>query len=141
MSAPKRAPQLNALGLPQRRDGALDQGPVRDQDAVRPADERRVEETQLSHDTLGPARQDTTLQANALADAKRPIGDQDDAGEQIAENLLGGETDDHSRESTPHREGTAIQPGDPQGDEQHHDDREQPYEEPDRAAVPGSRRR
>ena len=129
--------ELDPLGLPERCHRRLDQDAVRDQDPVRPADQRGVEEAELADHALKLTGQDPCLQPDALADAKRAIGDQHHAGEQVAEHLLGGEPDHDRGEAAPDGEGPCPEARDPQRDDRGEDDRYQPEQEADRPGRPG----
>ena len=126
-------PELDSLRLTQRRHRRLDQHPVRDEDAIGPADQRRIEEAELPDDPLEAPGENAGLKADSLADAEGPIGDQHQPGEQVAKHLLGGETDDNGGEAAAHRQGARLQPRDAQRDDGHRQDRHEPEQEADRS--------
>lgn len=126
-------PELDSLRLTQRRHRRLDQHPVRDEDAIGPADQRRIEEAELPDDPLEAPGENAGLKADLLANAEGPIGDQHQPGEQVAKHLLGGETDDNGGEAAAHRQGARLQPRDAQRDDGHRQDRHEPEQEADRS--------
>ena len=67
---------------------------VRDHDVVVAVREGRVEQAERADDALGLPGEAAGLQAHAVADAERPRAEQHDAGDQVAERLLGRETED-----------------------------------------------
>ena len=90
--------QLDALGLLQRDHGRLDDDAVGDHDPVGSADQRRVEEAERADHPVDLAGEDAADQLHALADSERASAEQDGAGEQVPDRLLGRETQDDGGE-------------------------------------------
>jgi hypothetical protein len=129
--------ELDPLRLPERRDGTLDQDPVGNQNPVGPTDQGRVEEAELANHPVELTGQRPGLQPDPLAHAEGAICDQHHPGEQVAEHLLCGEPDDDRGESPADRQRARPEPGDPQRDNDHHQDRQQANEEADRPGGSG----
>ena len=94
--------------------------------------------------TVPPTR--TGLKPHALADAERSRGEQHQAGEQVAERLLGGETQDDGGEGAPRDERGGVDAADAQRDQQRDRHRYEADQEPDgsgrgRIHPPEERRR
>ena len=101
------------------------------------ASERHVEEPERADDPLDcPASAPPSRTRSPTRNGRVLAGP---AGEHVAERLLGRETEHHRRERTADRE-RRVQPGDPQGDDDHRDDRRRRTRNPTVPAVPGSSR-
>ena len=104
--------QVDGGGLAQRHDRGAEDDVVRDHDRVLALGERRVEQAERGDDALDLAGEAAGLQAHAVADLERPHGDQHEAGDQVAERLLGGETDDDRGDGAADGQRARVQPGD-----------------------------
>jgi len=89
-----RAAQVDGRGLAQRDDRRRQHHVVRHHDRLLAARQRRVEQPERGHHALHLARQAARLEAHPVADLERARRDQDDARDQVAQRLLGGEADD-----------------------------------------------
>ena len=129
----QRDAHVDRLRLAQRHDGGAEHDAVGDHDAVLAARERRVEQAERADDALGLPREPARLQAHALADAERARAQQHGAGDQVAERLLRGETDDDGGEGAADGERARGEAGDPQRHDGDDRDRHEPQQEADRA--------
>ena len=94
-SGRRRARRSTEAGSRSGTTAAREHDVVGHHDGVLALGERRVEQPERGDDALDLAGQAARLQPHAVADLERARADQDDAGDHVAERLLGGETDDH----------------------------------------------
>ncbi len=134
---PQARAQVDRGGLAQRHDRGGEHDVVRDHDRVLALREGRVEQAERGHDALDLAGQAARLQAHALADLERPRGDQHHAGDQVAERLLGRETEDDRGDGAADGQRARRQPGDPQRHQRRDDQEDQPDQEADGAGRRG----
>ena len=106
--------QVDRGGLAQRHDGGAEHDVVRDHDRVLALREGRVEQAERGDDALDLAGHGAGLQPHAVADPERARGDQDHAGDQVAERLLGRETDDDGGDRASDGQRGRVQPADAQ---------------------------
>jgi hypothetical protein len=106
---------------------------VGDHDLVLAVREGGVEQPERADDAFDLARQATALQPDAVADTKRARTEQYQPGEEVAECLLGGKTQDDRGEGPADGERPRIQTGHAQRHQHRDDDREEPHDEPDGA--------
>ena len=104
--------------------------------AVGALDQGRVEEAERADRPLERAGQGAADQAHPFADPERPGALQDDAGEEPAQRLLGGEAEHDRGEGAADGEGGGVDAGDPQRQDHHRRHREEADHEAD-----GARRR
>jgi hypothetical protein len=97
--------------------------------------ERRVEQPEGADDALvvDPA----ALELDALADTEGPRTQQHHPREQVAQGLLGRQARDDRREGRAHGQRLGLDPGDPEGDQQHDHHAAQSHEEPHGAGGGG----
>src|SRR4051794_26642343 len=97
---PQARTQVDGVRLAQRDDRHVQHDAVGDHDLLFALAQDGVEEPERADGALDSAGQPAALQAHALTDAERPRAEQHGAGEQVAERLLRGETDDDGGERT-----------------------------------------
>ena len=93
--------------------------------AVGPLGQGRVEEAERGDGALERAGEGAADQAHPFADPEGARALQDDAGEDPAQRLLGGEAEQDRGEGAADREGAGVDAGDPQGQDHHRRHREQ----------------
>ena len=133
--------QVDGGGLAQRHDRGAQHDVVGDHDRVLALGEGHVEQAERGHGALDLAGQPAALQADAVADPERARGDQDHAGDQVAERLLGGETEDDRGDGAADGQRARVEARDPQRAQRGDDQERQPDQEADRARGAGSTRR
>ena len=134
---PQARQQVDRGGLSERDDGAVQRDGVGDHHGVGALGDGDVEQPERRDLTLDLAGDRPALEANAVPDPERPRADEHHAGDEVAEGLLGRETEDDGGEGTTEREGARRDPRDAQCDENGRDDRHQPDQEPDGAGGGG----
>src|SRR5919204_6376828 len=90
--------KLDPLRLAKGDHRELEEDAVRDHDPVGAVDEGGVEEPERADDPLDIAGHGPAAKPDPLADPERAGGEQHQAGEEVAERLLGGEPDEDRRE-------------------------------------------
>jgi hypothetical protein len=123
--------QVDRRRLPQRHDRGREHHVVRDHDRVLALGERRVEQAERRHDALDLAGDATGLQAHAVADLERTRRDQHHARDQVAERLLGRETEDHGGDRATDGQRLGLQARRAQREQRRRRQEHQPDQEPD----------
>ena len=124
---------IDRVGLPDRDDHRRQHDVVRNHDPVLALGERRVEQAERTDDPFDLSADGTRLEPDALADAERSRAQQDHPGEQVAERLLRGETDDHGGECARRDKRGGAHAGDLERHEQRDAHRHEPDEEAHRS--------
>ena len=101
---------VDRFGLPDRDHHGRKHDVVRHHDPVLALGERRVEQAERADDPLDLSSDGAGLEADALADAERSRAQQHHAGEQVAERLLRGKTEDHGGECARRDQRAALTP-------------------------------
>ena len=101
--------------------------------AVGPLGQGRVEEAERGDRPLDRAGQGAADQAHPFADPEGPGALQDDAGEDPAQRLLGGEAEQDRGEGAADGEGAGVDAGDPQREDHHRRHRQQADDEAERS--------
>jgi hypothetical protein len=130
---------VDRIRLAHRPRRHRERGVVWDQYLVVAVVERHVQQ---------PMRRDRGLhvhaepgEAHPVADLERPCREQDDAGEDVPERLLGGQAEHHGREARARRERAWLEAGQAQADQRGAHERHELHEEagdPSRAGLQSS---
>ena len=111
-AGPQPRAQVDAGRLAQRDHRDAQHDVVGDHDLVLAVGEDRVEQPERADDALDLPASAAALQPHAVADAERPRAEQHEAGEEVAERLLGGETEDDRGERAADGQRARVQAGD-----------------------------
>src|SRR4051794_8590556 len=122
--------EVHAFGFAQRDHREGQQHAVGHHDPVGAVDKGRIEEPEGADDPLHASRHGAAAKAHALAAAEGPGREEHHPGKEVSDRLLRSKTENHRCDRAADGKRVSVEPGDPQGDDDHRRDREQPYEEP-----------
>ena len=101
--------QIHSRRFTERHDGRGHRHVVRDHDRVLALGEGHVEESERHHHALDLTAHAARLEADAIAYAEGARAQQQNAGEDVAEGVLRGETEDDSGERAADRERARVE--------------------------------